>query len=136
MNPFDLQVAKLPMTYRGRIARVLQESKQRVLSQASVALYISGIFLHLHPADDPMMVTFEQTPEHLSLAVRVQDAAVGDTLKLVRRQEKPFFGVLVNTEGLIFSYQEHGQDRGCRIDSLQDLGAQLKPLEIRVYKRR
>src|SRR3989338_5367059 len=91
------------------------------------ALYISGIFLHLHPADDPMMVTFEQTPEHLSLAVRVQDAAVGDTLKLVRRQEKPFFGVLVNTEGLIFSYQEHGKDRGCKIDSFQDLGAKINP---------
>ena len=136
MNQFDLQVAKLPMIYRGRIARVLNQSEKMVLSQAGVAFYVSGILLHLHKPEDIITTTIEKKPEYLSLAVRVKEAAIGDALKLVGRQSKLFFGVLVNEEGLVFYYKEEGQERGCKMEGLRSLGEQFKPLDIRIYRRK
>ena len=136
MDQFDKQVAKIPKAYRSRIARVLNQSEKMVLSQAGVAFYISGILLHLHKPEDIITTTIGKNPEYFSLATRVKEAAIGDALKLVGRQSKLFFGVLVNEEGQVFYYEKEGQERGCKIEGLRSLGAQLRPLDIRIYRRR
>ncbi len=137
MDQFDQQVEQIETVYQSRIRVVLERSDEEVLSSASVALFVSGILSHMHRVDDPIMATFERVPEFLCLAERVTEgAAVGDIVKLVIPQEKPFFGVLVSREGLVFYYQGNGPERGCRIDSITALKAQLNPKETRVYRRR
>jgi len=133
VSQFDKQVKGLSIVYSSRIDTVLKQSEKQMLSPASVALFVSGVLSQVHRADDPIMATFEKRPEFLSLTERViEGAAVGDTVKLVTSQEKPFFGVLVSREGLVFYYQESG----CQIDLLKDLRAQLNPRETRIYRRK
>lgn len=137
MNQFDQRVGHLATVYQIRIHAVLERDKEKVLSPASVALFVSGILSHVHRVDDAIMATFERVPEFLCLVDRVTAGiTVGDTVKFVMHPEKPFFGVIVNNEGLVLSYRAGGQERGLHMDAFKELKAQLSPLEIAVYRRK